>query len=291
MDKWHSDKPGLPSALEGSAWLVQICSLEIRAALSKPLSPAKQSKQKLLATLPNRTGFWWGNLTFQRRKQARGKTRSERKVQLQPTPNVLCVPPAPTYVIEMVSVEITWCKETSWRAKPQWNVQNPVSALFAESISFCVHTQTNGQEKQSRLLILRCATSHLKAGEEAALPQPGTCKHGNYKQKGYSSQKSHPFLPIPALSSSTASTWGFSVRQQCLAELLVGTLFFNKRKVPSESPLPCSCTASGKPHPVIPWFGVGGSFALLNDRAPKQNLKQTDSQTANLNDNETKSQS
>lgn len=152
----------------------------------------------------------------------------------------------------------------------------------------CARTQRHRQEKQSRLLILHCATSHLRQGRKQHCPNQGPCKHGNYKQKGHSSQKTHPLLPASALSSNSASTWGLKCQRAALCQTSHGWLFFNWRKVPSESPLSCRWIASGKFHHIIPSFG--GSFAQ-NNQAPEQKPKQTESQAANLNDNETKSQS
>lgn len=58
-------------------------------------------------------------------------------------------------------------------------MQNPVPVLSAQRNSFCMHvcvcarTPTHRQEKQSRLLILRCATSHLRRGRKQHCPNQG----------------------------------------------------------------------------------------------------------------------
>lgn len=88
------------------------------------------------------------------------------------------------------------------RASVKCSASDPVPALFAQTISFCVHTcvcvcERQAQEKQARLLILQRATSRLQRGWKQQCPTQGPANVG-IVSRGHNSQKSHPLLPHSA---------------------------------------------------------------------------------------------
>lgn len=118
------------------------------------------------------------------------KIRIKRKAQPQPAPHL---PSHPSLLNQNEwSQRISYgVKKQAIIAELQGDVQNPESAQkISFSVHVCVHTQAAPGETIPFANSTLCDEPSA-SGEATALPQLGTCKRGNSKQKGDTAARKH----------------------------------------------------------------------------------------------------
>lgn len=231
--------------------------------------------------------------------------RSEVSGKLSPSQHPVSPPPPAPESKGEVSIEIICRKEQSFSEM----CRTPCLHCLHRELAFactwrgggCVHvcarTQTHRQEKQSRLLILHGATSHLQRGRKRHCPNQGPASMEIISRRDTAARK-HILCSQLLLFPQTAHPREVSVSESStFAELLMGGCSSTRGGSRPRAPCPAAESPLGNFIPLSPvhcfgfglvvwlvWFLFffgGGSFAR-NSQTPEQKPKQSESRAVNL---------